>query len=278
MSTEHLGQMLLRCILYYLPSYAVTSSLTHHYVRHTSAPLQHSAVVRCCISTNSMSRASRANSRTRRCFSVFLRTAAADRVYSLLSLQQRGDLCNGSVEVRVIKFSDTRKGRTLAERESILGKVHEPLRKDYPEYNKLWHGETEKGDKKLKASARKCIMFWFRRIYGSSSKDAPDKPRLSRVGANLSDEQWELLRHGLIKHTYTDKYSNSRRFPDLGAWREHLCKLALEHGCPADVAIRLANLEKAYQESRARTYKRLTQATRARFVLVRGGTFSSNRE
>jgi acyl-CoA synthetase (NDP forming) len=31
----------------------------------------------------------------------------------------------------------------------------------------------------------------------------------------------------------------------------------------------LANLEKAYQESRARTYKRLTQATRARFGLVR---------
>jgi hypothetical protein len=197
--------MLLRCMLYYLPSYVVTSSLTHHYVRHTSTPLQHSAFVPCYTSANAMSCASRANSRTRRCFSVFLRTAAADRVYSLLSPQQREDLRNGKVEARAIKFSVARKGRTLAERESILGKVHESLRKDYPEYSKLWHGETEKGDPKLKASARKCIMFWFRRICGSSSKDASDKPRLSRVGANLSDQQWELLRHGLIKHTYTDK-------------------------------------------------------------------------
>jgi hypothetical protein len=251
--SQRVCRKLLSFILYCLPSYVVTSSLTHHYARHISTHLQLSAVVPCCTSINAMSCASRASSRTRRCFSVFLRTAAAYRVYSLLSPQQREDLRSGKIEAREIKFSVTRKGRTLAERGSILGEVHESLRKDYPEYRKLWHGETEQGDQKLKASARKCIMFWFRRIYSFSSKDTSDKPRLTRVGANLSEEQWELLRHGLIKHTYTDRYNNSRRFPDLGAYREHLCKQALKPGCPADVGIRLANLEQAFQESRART-------------------------
>jgi hypothetical protein len=112
---------------------------------------------------------------------VFLRTAAADRVYSLLPPQKREQLRNEKIEAHEINAAILGRGGPWLNARAYSVRCTNPCGRTIQKYRKLWDGETEKGDKKLEASARRCLMVCFRRTYSSSSKDASDKPRLRRV-------------------------------------------------------------------------------------------------
>lgn len=89
-------------------------------------------------------------------------------------------------------------------------------------------------------------------MYSSRSRDASDSRRVSSVGEQLTDDQWGLLKGGLLVHTYKEKYGNYRRHPDLDSFRGHMLKQVAEHACPAEIFQRLASLEQAFKDSRAR--------------------------
>lgn len=199
----------------------------------------------------------------RHAFSPFLRASSATLVLQALQPDERKRVLETG-DPSTVSFPTQRKGRPMSEWRSILGDVHLILCAMDSTYKWIW--DTD--DRRRKA-ARETIQFWFERVFSGSERCLQDKSRAikSQVGDSLSEQQWQELCDVLICQRYTDMHKNSRRFPSLLDYRDHLEVEIRKHGSGVK-RLQLQSLDAIYSLSGAKTWESLLQKVISRFGLI----------
>ena len=164
----------------------------------------------------------------------------------------------------LIEFDVQRKGVSLCERSSALGRALESLCDARPTVALAY----PPGDVDKQQAGRKAAKRWFCDFYRDPHADQPfcDKSTQVTVGNSLSEDDWVFLHDVLIEARYKDLQRNSRKFTGFIHYMEWLGKLYKAK--PAkDTKEEIDTMTTLLKKSKAKGWKHLEITVAQRFDL-----------